>query len=150
MSDRDGPEDRRDAGERRPLNLQQRLRGLPAGERIGIARRGRLEERVALERIYGKAVWEQLIDNPSITIPEVARIARKGTLPLPLVEKIVSNRAWLKAPRVRRALLSNPRLRGGLIDRVLRAMPAHELKLVHRQTAYPAAVRQAARRLVGR
>jgi len=51
---------------------------------------------------------------------------------------------------VRRALLSNPRLRRDLITRVLKAMPGAELRLVPKQTSYPAAVRDAARKLLSR
>ena len=46
-------------------------------------RRERLQERVALERMYGPNVWETLLRNNRLTPPEAARIARKGTLPRP-------------------------------------------------------------------
>jgi len=115
-----------------------------------IARTGSLTERQTLERLYGKAVWEPLLRNPAITVPEVARISRMGALPLPLLELIVDNTGWLRAAPVRRALLSNPRLRGEAINKVLRATPGVELKLMPRQQGYPAAVREAARRLAGR
>jgi Tfp pilus assembly protein PilZ len=128
--------------------VAERLRGLSVTEQHKIAGGGNVNERVVLERIYGKAVWEPLLRNPRITPPEVARIARMGSIPLPQLDMIVSNGAWVRAPQVRRALLSNPRLSGEAIKRVLRAIPRHELKLVPRQTAYSAAVRDAARRLL--
>jgi hypothetical protein len=71
-----------------------------------------------------------------------------GTMPRVLVEVMVSNGAWLGIPEVRRALLANPRLGADQIPRVLRAMPKHELKLAATQIAYPAAVREVAKRLV--
>jgi hypothetical protein len=104
--------------------------------------------RIALERMYHKDVWEPLLRNPRITGPEVARIARMGSLPRVLVEIIVNNGAWLQVPEVRRALLSNPRLSTDQILRVLRLLPRHELKLAAVQTAYPHAVRDAARKLI--
>ena len=61
---------------------------------------GGLSERVALERMVGPHVWEALLRNPRLTIPEAARIARKGTLPRPLVETIAQSGAWLAAPEV--------------------------------------------------
>ena len=43
--------------------VQQRLRKLKMGEVSRLAQTGELEERVALERMYGKAVWELLLSN---------------------------------------------------------------------------------------
>jgi hypothetical protein len=129
-------------------NPHQRLRGLSLADQLRHARSGELQERVALERLYGKAVWETLLSNPRISIAEVARIARKGQVPLPLIEQIVANDGWLASAEVRRALLTNPRLRGRALRRVLSALPPAELKLVEQQTAYPSHVRMEARRLV--
>ncbi len=93
-------------------------------------------------------MWEALLRNPRVTGPEVARIARMGSLPRPMIELIVSNGAWLQIPEIRRALLSNPRLGTDQIQRVLRLMPKHELKLAAIQTAYPMAVRNTARSML--
>jgi hypothetical protein len=93
-------------------------------------------------------VWEGLLRNPRLTGPEVARIARMGSLPRPLMEIIVGNGGWLQIPEVRRALLSNPRLATDHIMRILRMLPKHELKLAAQQTAYPLAVRDVAKKLL--
>jgi hypothetical protein len=129
-------------------NVHERLRHLSLAEQIRTAQRGEVHERIVLERIYGKTVWEPLLRNPRVTGPEVARIARMGALPRPLMEIIVGNGAWLQIPDVRRALLANPRLGNDQILRVLRLVPKHELKLATVQTAYPPAVRDAARRML--
>jgi len=131
-----------------PLNVHERLRGLNLAQQIKLAHSGETAERIVLERLYGKNVWEALLRNPRITGPEVARMARMGSLPRPLVEVIVGNGAWLQVPEVRRALLSNPRLAPDQVLRVLRLLPKHELKLVPAQTAYPFPVRDAARRIL--
>ena len=143
----DDDDDDDDASPRR-LHLHARLRGLTVVEQLRVARDGELHERIALERIYGKAVWEALLRNHRVTAPEVARIAKMGTLPRPLLEVIVSNGAWLGIPEVRRALLANPRLAADHIPRILRHLGKAELKLVPNQTAYPLAVRDAAKRLL--
>src|SRR5262249_10463850 len=93
-----------------PKNVHERLRGLSVVEQHKVAREGETHERMVLERLYGKSVWEPLLHNPRLTFPEVARIARMGALPRPLIELIVGNGTWLKSPEVRRALLANPRL----------------------------------------
>jgi hypothetical protein len=129
-------------------SMHERLRGLPMAEQIKKANSSDPGERIMLERIYGKTVWEALLRNSRLTAPEVARIARMGALPRPLLEVIVGNGGWLQVPEVRRALLSNPRLGADQILRVLRLMPKNELKLCATQTVYPFAVRDAAKRLV--
>lgn len=136
--------------ERDPIarNVFERLRNLSVVEQLEIARRGEVHERMALERIYGKTVWEAILRNPRVTPNEVAKIARKGALPRPLIELIVGNTAWLRSPEVRRALLANLRLAADQIPRILRLLPRHELRLVPNQTAYPQPVRDAARRLL--
>jgi hypothetical protein len=131
-----------------PLNLQERLRGLTLAEQIRKAQSADPTTRMALERMYGKNVWEALLRNPRLTAPEVARIARMGALPRPQLEVIVSNGGWLQIPEVRRALLSNPRLGTDQILRVLRLMPKHELKVASTATAYPFAVRDQAKKLL--
>jgi hypothetical protein len=129
-------------------NVYERMRNLPMAHQLKYAREGELAERIALERLYGKTVWEALLRNPRISPPEVARLARMGQLPRPLLELISGNAAWLRAPEVRRALLANLRLSVDLAARILRLLPKHELKLVPTQTAYPSGVRDAARRLL--
>jgi hypothetical protein len=131
-----------------PQGVHDRLRGISVAEQLRVVREGEVTERMILERIYGKTTWEALLRNPRLTLPEVARIAHMGSLPVPLLELIVTNGAWLASAMVRRALLGNPRLVGEAIAKVLRAMPHGELKLVPKQTAYSAQVREAARRLL--
>ena len=154
-ADRDaGPEadpasDRRGGGSRALRNVHERLRGLNLAAQIKLATSGELHERIVLERLYGKNVWETLLRNPRLTAPEVSRIARYGSLPRVLLEVILANNAWLQVPEVRRALLSNPRLGTDQIVKVLRLVPKHELRLAAVQTAYPHAVRNAAKMLIG-
>src|SRR5262245_52698891 len=55
-----------DAHEREPLALNpyQRLRGLTLAEQVKRAHSVDMSERIALERMYGKNVWEPLLRNP--------------------------------------------------------------------------------------
>lgn len=138
-------------GEDKPARagtLQDRLRGLSLAEQIRKAQSADPTTRMALERMYGKNVWEALLRNPRLSAPEVARIARMGSLPRPQLEVIITNSAWLQIPEVRRALLSNPRLGVDQIMRVLRLMPKHELKVASTATAYPFAVRDQAKKML--
>lgn len=129
-------------------NMHERLRGLNLAQQVKLAHHGELAERILLERLYGKSVWEALLRNPRVTGPEVARIARMGSLPRPMMEIILNNGGWLQIPEVRRALLTNPRLGTDQILRILRLLPKHEIKMATTQTIYPLAVRDAAKRLM--
>jgi hypothetical protein len=142
------PDANEDARRHGVPSLAERIRNLPVHQQTRLAREGDQRERVMLERMYGKQVWEALLRNPRITFPEVARIARMGTIPQPLMELIVNNAAWLRSPEIRRALLANLRLGAEMIPRVLRMLPKHELRLVPTQTAYPPVVRDLARKLL--
>jgi hypothetical protein len=136
-------------GERAPKTVFDRIRGLTTAEQQRVAANGTMQERIVLERTFGANVWESLLGNPRLTVPEVARIARKGTLPRKLVEDIAAHASWVAAPEVQRALLANPRSTAAVIAKVLRALPRGELQLVPQQTAYPASVRAAAKKLLG-
>jgi hypothetical protein len=130
------------------VSLQARIRGLSLTEQMRVAKSGTLPERIALERIFGPAVWEALLSNNRLTQPEVARIAKKGTVSKPLIEIIAANGTWMASAEVQRALLSNPRVPGSTILKVLHALSRRDLQAAVKQTAYPAAVRQIAKRLL--
>jgi hypothetical protein len=136
--------------ERAAKTLAERIRGLSSVQQQRLAAKGTMPERIALERAFGSNVWEALLSNSHLTIPEVAWIARKGTLPRPLVEDIAGHPSWLAAPQVQRALLANPRSSAVVVTKVLRALPLSDLQLVPQQTAYPQAVRAAAKKMLGR
>lgn len=136
--------------ERGARNIHERVRALGLREREEVARRGALSERVALERAFGASVWEGLLQNPQLTVSEVARIAKNGTLPKPLVSVIVGNGAWLASSEVQRALLTNPRCSGPHLDRVLHAMSRSDLSRLAQSCPYRAEVRAAVQKLVRR
>ncbi len=147
--DDDGDDDAVDEdGRKVPRNAFERLRGLTMIQAMKVANSPDPSERTALERMYGKSVWEALLRNPRLTAPEVSRLARMGTLPRTMLELILNNGGWLGVPEVRRALLCNPRLGTDQVVRVLRLLPKHELKLASTLTAYPFAVRDQAKRLL--
>lgn len=132
----------------RAKNLHERIRALNNQQREDVARRGSLPERIALERAFGASVWEGLLQNPQLSVAEVARIAKNGTIPKPLVSAIVANSAWLASAEVQRALLSNPRCSGGQLDRVLMSMKRIDLQRLTQVCPYRAEVRAAATKMV--
>ncbi len=148
-----GEGEKEEAGDRTagaPETLQDRIRGLSHTDQQKLAAGGGMQERIVLERTFGANVWESLLGNPRLTIPEVAKIARKGTLPRPLVETIAGHPSWMATPEVQRALLGNPRVTAAIIGKILGSMSRSELTLVPQQTAYSQGVRMQARKLLGK
>ncbi len=132
------------------IPIQLRFRKLTLPEARKVARSGTLTHRIALERIFGKSVWTELLKNPAITIREVIRIAKMATLPLPIVETIASNRTWTNSPQVRRALLASTKLSKVHARRILEATPKPELRLALKQPSYPHMVRNLAKDILKR
>lgn len=144
---REKPEDQESV---RRKSIAERVREYSASDRLKAAREGEYAERIALERAFGKSVWEALLQNQRITLPELASIARKGNVPTPVLETIATNPAWTGSPEVRRALLANPRLSAPSADRLLRLLSRAELKRVPRQNHLPPAIRTAAQKILAR
>lgn len=126
--------------------MHNRVRTLSPVEQQKVAANGTLPERVTLERIFGPNVWEALLANPRLTLPEVATIARKGTVPRPTLENLAGHPSWLAAPEVQRALLSNPRSTAAVVGKVLQVMARSNLVLVARQASYSHSIRSAAKK----
>lgn len=131
-------------------NLHDRVRQLSLADRDSLARQGQLPERVALERRFGSSVWEGLLQNPQLTAREVCHMAKSTSLPTNLVSLMVSNAGWLSDASIRSALLANPRVTGAHLERVLRACPQQELRVMAEQSSLRLQVRSGAKRLIRR
>jgi len=141
----------RDRGDNVYAERRQRIKKMSAADRGRVAHGSSIDDRVLLERIFGPSVWEMLLHSTTLTPPEVANIARKGSLSIPLLELISDNQNWIRQDIVRRALLGNPRTPPHCIMKVLHAMPKSELKMVAEgATTYPAKVRSILQTLKGR
>lgn len=149
--DDEDPEDRRSGGFTAPSHRHLQIRGMSLAERSRIAHGSSLEDRIVLERVFGSSVWEMLLRSGTVTPPEVATIARKGSLPIPLLELIADNANWVRQDVVRRALLTNARLPQTCITKILNSCSKNELKLMAAtQGAYSAKVRSALAALKGK
>jgi hypothetical protein len=134
----------------RVRNVYDRVRHMSAREQQQLARSGNLTERIALERCFGGAVWEGLLQNPQLSGPEVAKICKKGNLAKPLLAQVLASGTWLAIPEVQRALLGNPRVNGVELTRVLRAMPRQALQMLQHQSAYRSIVKAEAKKLLAK
>lgn len=134
-----------------PSHRHLQVRGMSLAERSRIAHGSSLEDRIVLERVFGSSVWEMLLRSGTVTPPEVATIARKGSLPIPLLELIADNANWVRQDVVRRALLTNARLPQTCITKILNSCSKNELKLMATTPgAYSSKVRSALAALKGK
>lgn len=144
----DGDADAGTGDVQRQVRRHERLRNLNATDQVKLARRGEFSDRIMLERLYGRGVWEALLQNPKLTLPEVATMARKGSMPRPLLELITDNNAWVQSALVRRALLTNPRVSSEAILKLLRMTPKHEVRSIWKTTTYSQLVRETAKKVL--
>lgn len=135
-------------GAKKQAPRHERLRSLNATQQLKLARKAEMNDRIMLERLYGRGVWEALLQNPKLTLPEVATMARKGSMPRPLLEQIVDNNGWIQSALVRRALLTNPRVTSEAIMKLLRMTPKHELRAIWKTTTYSQQVRDIAKKVL--
>jgi hypothetical protein len=131
-------------------NLHERVRALDLAQRDVMAREGSMPERVALERCYGSSVWEGLLHNPQLTPREVRSMATSTSLPAALLTLVTANRAWVADAGINQALLSNPRLSGPQLERVLKVLSQADLARLAEQSSVRLQVRQGAKRLIRR
>ncbi|HTM45054.1 MAG TPA: hypothetical protein VL137_08880 [Polyangiaceae bacterium] len=133
------------------MDRRAQIRRMSLAERSRVAHGSSLEDRVLLERIFGSSVWEMLLRSGTLTPPEIANIARKGSLPTPLLEMVVDNAGWIRQDVVRRALLTNVRTPPHCVIKILQAAPKAEVKLITESAgSYPSRVRSVLLSLKGK
>jgi hypothetical protein len=124
--------------------MEDSLRQLSDGSRKRMATSRNKTDRMALERMYGVQVWEELLSNPELTATEVARIAVQKHVSAAILESIVGNETWIADAAVREALLMNPSLGKPLAMKVLARTSPVERRRIARLPTFPPLVRRAA------
>lgn len=118
----------RQAESARPRALQPGMRPLTLGERKSLARSWR---RDVIERLVvdpSADVVELLLVNPHLTEEDVLRIATGRRTPAAVLALILRSRRWAVRPRVRRALVRNPRLPSASAVRLVGLLNTAELR----------------------
>lgn len=143
LSDCTGDDDRRAA---RPRALQGGTRPLTLGERKSLARSWR---RDVIERLVADPhadVVRLLLGNPHLTEADVLRIATSRRSPASVLDLILRSRRWGVRPRVRRALVHNPRLPFATAVRLVGLLNAAELRDMLRNGTLDDRIRASIRR----
>lgn len=130
----------------RPRALVPGTRPLTLGERKSLARSWKREvlERLLLDPSLD--VVAMLLDNPRLTEDDVLRIATARRASGGALMLVLGHRRWNCRPRVRRALLLNPRLPLAAAVRLVGLLNRSETVELARDPALPAPVTRALRR----
>lgn len=135
------------------LGLLKEIQKLGVPAKIKLAEDGDLTERTLLYRMYGKLVFDGLLRNPRITEGEVAKLAKLATIASHQLLAITRKGEWVRAERIRNALLSNPRLPTAVAVKIVHGLAKHELRpLLQRRDLPPpvqAAIREANQKASG-
>lgn len=129
-------------------NLIQKLQRLKVSEKIRLAMTGDKEARVLLIRDSNRMVQIAIINNPRITEGEVTSIAYSRNVDEEVLRRIANNREWIKLYQVRSALAKNPKTPLAISIKMVQTLPPNDLKELSRSKSVPAAVANAARRLM--
>ena len=135
-----------DEGAGRPRALVPGGRPLTLGERKSLARGW---DRMALEHLLVDPhpdVIALLLDNSRLTESDVLRLATARRAPPKALQLIMDHRRWRVRPRVRRALLRNPRFAEASALRLVGLLNRAELIEMRNDTLLPPRVLHAIRR----
>lgn len=138
LDDDDVLELQKELGTQDPLLTELRsIQKLSLPQKVKLAEEGDLSQRTLLYRMYGPVVFEGLLKNPRLTEMEVAKLAKLGNISTALIQVIGRKVEWLRAERVRNALLSNPRTPPAIVHKVLSLLGKHELKALLQRRDFP-------------
>ena len=108
----------------------KRIQALSLPQKVRLAEDGELLQRTLLFRMYGKLVFDGLLRNPRLTEMEVAKLAKLGTLSVPLLQIIARKTEWLRTERIRNALLGNPRTPQAILQKIVSMISRQDLRLL--------------------
>ena len=113
------------------------IQKLGSTQRLKLGEEGDLVERTLLYRMYGKMMFEALLRNPRISEVEVAKLAKLGTIASNQLLIIARKGDWVRAERIRNALLGNPRLPLAAAQKILQTLSKHELRPLMQRRDFP-------------
>lgn len=129
-------------------SLLQRIQRMKVVEKIRLAMVGDKETRNILTRDPNRLVQFAIISNPRITDGEIALIACSRGADEDVLRRIGNNREWVKYYPIRLGLCTNPKAPIAITGRLLETLTQKDLKLISKSKSVPAAVAQAARRMI--
>ncbi len=121
---------------------------LAVSDKIKLALIGNKEARGLLIKESNKVVVKNVLENPRVTDDEVISYAGNKNLPGEVTRIIASKKKFLKAYKVRCALVRNPKTPVPNVLKIMPALPENELRTLARSTAVTNVVKVTARRIL--
>lgn len=126
--------------------LKVRLAEMAIGERIALARRATRGVIASLAEDGEQKVLLALLENRKLVERDVVSVAGRESVPGDVLDALSRNPTWSVRPPVRMALLRNPRTPVHAAMRLLKGLPARELKRIRGDGKIPQIVRMGAER----
>ena len=118
---------------------------LDVPERIRMALVGNSNARAILIQDRMQLVSLSVLDNPGISVKEIAVYSLNRALPEEIVRKIARNRDWVRHYVVKHALIQNPKTPPNLAMNFLKFMRKNDLKALSRSRDVPSIVMRMAK-----
>jgi hypothetical protein len=141
----DEQEDEAEEDEDRETALQK-LNKMGFTERLKAAVKGSREMRAILIRDPNKMISSAVLSSPKMSEPEVAGIARMGSVSEDVLRIIAHNRAWLKNYSIVLALIKNSKTPLGLSLNLMQRLTNKDCAMLSVDRNVPEALRMAARK----
>jgi hypothetical protein len=122
------------------------VRGLSRTEKILLASKADRSERAFLLQDNDPRVLLSLLQNPRLTLDEVARIAKSSFQTYQIADLIMKTGQWMANLDVRLALIRNPKTPPTFALRILPTLPESEVRVIARGETASMALKQAALR----
>ncbi len=118
-------------------SLNAELDALDVPERIRMALVGNSNARTILIQDHLKMVSLSVLDNPGLSIKEIAIFAQNRTLADEIVRKICLNRKWVRHYSIKLSLIQNPKTPPNMVLNYLKFMRKTDLKALSRNKDVP-------------
>lgn len=124
-------------------HLRAEWDSLTVADRVRVARYGGRPARMLVLRGTDKSLHIHVLQNPNVTVDEVAFMAGMASLDAAVLRRIATRLEWQKNPGVARALVTNPKLPLPLLGRLLGHVPRDELSRLARTGKLRASAKRA-------
>ncbi len=121
---------------------------LPVSDKIKLAIIGNKEARGLLVKESNKVIVKNVLENPRVTDDEVINYAGNKNLSAEVARIISTKKKFLKAYKIRFALVGNPKTPVPAVMKMMPALPEHALREIARSRSVTGVVKMTARRIL--
>lgn len=118
-------------------SLDAEIDELEVPERIRMALVGNSNARTILIQDQLKMVSLSVLDNPGLSIKEIAIFAQNRSLADEIIRKICLNRKWVRHYSIKLSLIQNPKTPPNMVLNYLKFMRKNDLKILSRSKDVP-------------